>query len=211
MKTNRLYVLAVIVCVATFASAADNSTPASTLSEQDRHFAIKYLKETKQNFLKSVQGLSDAQWNYKPAPDRWSVAEVSEHITLAEDFLAKMVQEQIMKSPEATPEQRAAVKGKEEQILKMVPDRSRKAQAPEQLRPHNAFASREELLKAFTSKRDANIKYITATKDELHAHIAPSPIGEFDGYQWMLFMAAHSKRHTAQIEEVKADPNFPKK
>jgi len=27
----------------------------------------------------------------------------------------------------------------------------------------------------------------------------------------MLFMGAHSKHHTAQIEEVKADPNFPKK
>jgi hypothetical protein len=36
-------------------------------------------------------------------------------------------------------------------------------------------------------------------------------MGELDAYQWMLFMAAHSKRHLAQIEEVKADPNFPKK
>jgi hypothetical protein len=37
------------------------------------------------------------------------------------------------------------------------------------------------------------------------------PAGLLDAYQWMLFQGAHSKRHTAQIEEVKADPNFPKK
>jgi uncharacterized damage-inducible protein DinB len=209
MKIHR-FLAAVVVCLALFAAAADAPNDA-TLTKQDREFAIKYLKETKKDFLNSVKGLSDEQWKFKPAPDKWSVAEVSEHIALAEDFLSKMVTEKIMTSPEAPAEKRAAVKGKEEQIMKMIPDRSQKAQAPEQLKPHNAFASRDELLKAFTSKRDANIKYIKETKDALHAHIAPSPIGEFDAYQWMIFMAAHSKRHTAQIAEVKADPNFPKK
>jgi DinB superfamily len=209
MKIHR-FLAAVVVCVALFAAAADTANDA-TLSKQDREFAIKYLKETEKDFLKSVKGLSDEQWKFKPAPDKWSVAEVSEHITLAEDFLPKMISDQIMKSPEASAEKRAAVKGKEEQILKMIPDRSQKAQAPEQLKPHNTFASRDELLKAFKSKREANIKYIKDTQDPLHAHIAPSPIGEFDAYQWMIFMAAHSKRHTAQIEEVKADANFPKK
>jgi hypothetical protein len=209
MKTHR-FLTAVVVCVALFAAAADTANDA-TLSKQDRDFAIKYLKETEKDFLKSVKGLSDEQWKFKPAPDKWSVAEVSEHIALAEDFLSNMVTDKIMKSPEAPAEKRAAVKGKEEQIMKMIPDRSQKAQAPEPLKPHNAFASRDALLKAFTTKRDANIKYIKDTQDPLHAHIAPSPIGEFDAYQWMIFMAAHSKRHTAQIEEVKADPNFPKK
>jgi hypothetical protein len=31
-----------------------------------------------------------------------------------------------------------------------------------------------------------------------------------DAYQWLLLNAAHCKRHTAQILEVKADPNYPK-
>ena len=209
MKTHR-FLAAVVVCVALFAAAADTPNDA-TLSKQEREFAIKYLKETQKDFLKSVKGLSDEQWKFKSAPDKWSVAEVSEHIALSEDFLSKMVTEKILKSPEASAEQRAAVKGKEEQIMKMIPDRSKKAQAPEQLKPQNAFASRDALLKAFTSKRDANIKYVKDTQDPLHAHVAPAPIGEFDAYQWIIFMAAHSKRHTAQIEEVKADPNFPKR
>jgi hypothetical protein len=31
-----------------------------------------------------------------------------------------------------------------------------------------------------------------------------------DAYQWIIFNGAHSKRHTAQIVEVKADANYPK-
>ena len=30
-----------------------------------------------------------------------------------------------------------------------------------------------------------------------------------DGYQWILAAAAHCDRHTKQILEVRADPNFP--
>jgi hypothetical protein len=36
------------------------------------------------------------------------------------------------------------------------------------------------------------------------------PVGKMDGYEFILFIAAHSERHVKQIDEVKADPNFPK-
>jgi hypothetical protein len=38
-----------------------------------------------------------------------------------------------------------------------------------------------------------------------------SPMGKLDEYEFVLLVAAHSERHTKQINEVKADPNFPKK
>ena len=45
----------------------------------------------------------------------------------------------------------------------------------------------------------------------LRQHAMDSPLGmKLDGYEWILFIAAHSERHTKQINEVKADPNFPK-
>jgi hypothetical protein len=33
---------------------------------------------------------------------------------------------------------------------------------------------------------------------------------EIDAYEYLLMIAAHSSRHTAQLLEVKADPGFPK-
>ena len=53
--------------------------------------------------------------------------------------------------------------------------------------------------------------YVRTTNDDLRDHFGPHPmLGTMDAYQWILLISAHSERHTKQIEEVKADPNFPK-
>jgi hypothetical protein len=204
--------LAALLFVLSLASAAQNSAPAqpTPLTSQEREAAIKHFETTRDNFLKSISGLSEKQWTFKPAPDRWSVAEVAEHITVSESTLGGLVQQTIMQSP-AAPEKREQVKGKDELILTKLPDRSHKAQAPEFLRPTGRWATEVDLTKAFDDARAANIHYISTTSDDLRDHFFDHPaFGTLDGYQWLLLISAHSARHTAQIEEVKADPKFPK-
>jgi uncharacterized damage-inducible protein DinB len=185
-------------------------TAASPLTAQEREFALQQFQTTRDNFLKSIAGLSQKQWTFKPAPDRWSVAEVSEHIAVAESTLLGLVQKRIMQSP-AAPEKRELVKGKDQMILERMPDRSHKAQAPEILRPTGRWASEAELTKAFEDSRRATMDYIRTTNDDLRDHFFDHQVfGTLDGYQWLLLISAHSARHTEQIEEVKADPNFPK-
>jgi len=185
-------------------------TAASPLTAQEREFALQQFQTTRDNFLKSIAGLSQKQWTFKPAPDRWSVAEVSEHIAVAESTLLGLVQKRIMQSP-AAPEKRELVKGKDQIILERMPDRSHKAQAPEILRPTGRWASEAELTKAFEDSRRATMDYIRTTNDDLRDHFFDHQVfGTLDGYQWLLLISAHSARHTEQIEEVKADPNFPK-
>jgi uncharacterized damage-inducible protein DinB len=104
------------------------------LTPAERELALKSLQTTRDNFLKSIAGLSQKQWTFKPGPERWSVAEVAEHIAVAESAIFGLIQKQIMSSP-ITPDKRAQVKGKDEIVLEKVPDRSHKAQAPEFLRP----------------------------------------------------------------------------
>ncbi len=195
-----LVVMFVMLCLAT-------SAHSQALTQADRERAVKYLESTKQGVLDATAGLSPAQWNFKPAPDRWSVAEVTEHIAAAEDYLRTNI-DQVMK---ATP--RAAgddVKAIDEMVLAMVPDRSHKVQAPEPLKPTNRFGSPEASLKHFTESRQQTLDFLNQ-HDDLRAHAADSPFGKkMDPYEWVLFVAAHSERHTKQILEVKADPNFPK-
>ena len=115
-----------------------------------------------------------------------------------------------MVSP-AAPEKRAEDKFTDQQILTMIPDRSHKVQAPEYLKPTNRWATREELVAAFEKSRGATMGYVRNTNDDLRDHFGPHPaLGTLDAYQWILLISAHSERHTKQIEEVKADPNFPK-
>jgi hypothetical protein len=190
------------------ASAAESGT----LTKEERDRAIDYLKQTEKDFLAATEGLSDAQWKFKAAPDRWSIAETAEHIAVAEETIWKLVSEKIMKSP-ATPEKAAEAKGKDEVILTKIPDRSRKAQAPEQLRPTGRWATRAALVKDFEATRSGEITYVTETKEDLRNHFEDHPapfLKTMDAYQWLIFNGAHCKRHTAQILEVKADPNFPK-
>ncbi|MFY9645803.1 MAG: DinB family protein [Terriglobales bacterium] len=201
-----------LVVALTMASIAQTAaSPAPTpLSAEEREAALKSLQATHDAFLQSVGGLSDKQWRFKPAPDRWSVAEVSEHIAVSEATIFGMVQGKVMASP-ADPSKRAEVAGKDEIILTRVPDRSRKVQAPEILKPTNRFATREENIKAFEDARKATMDYVRTTNDDLRDHFGPHPLlGPMDAYQWILLISAHSERHTKQIEEVKADPNFPK-
>ena len=203
--------LVMILALALAGIAQTAATPATqTLSAAERETALKSLQETRDAFLKSIAGLSEKQWRFKPAPDRWSVAEVSEHIAVSESLIFGMVQGKIMTSP-ATPEKRAEVAGKDEIIMTRVPDRSHKAQAPEFLKPTNRWATREELTKAFEDSRKATMDYVRTTNDDLRDHFGPHPVfGSLDAYQWILLISTHSERHTKQIEEVKADPNFPK-
>jgi hypothetical protein len=181
-----------------------------TLSKEERERAVEYLKQTQKDFLAATEGLSEAQWKFKAAPDRWSIAEVAEHIAVTEQTIWKLVSEKIMKSP-AAPEKAAEAKGKDEIILTKVPDRSRKAQAPEQLKPTGRWATRAALVKDFEGNRSQEIAYLKDTKEDLRNHLEEHPaLKTMDAYQWLIFNGAHCKRHTAQILEVKTDPNYPK-
>ncbi len=183
------------------------SAYSQTQADKDR--AIKYLESTRQGVLDATAGLSEAQWNFKPAPDRWSVAEVTEHIAAAEDFLRGMITEKVMTAP-PRPEGED-VKPIDDLVLTSIPDRSHKAQAPEPLKPTNRFGSPDGSLKHFTEARERTEDFLRK-HDDLRAHAVDSPLGKkLDAYEWVLFIGAHSERHTKQINEVKADPNFPKK
>ena len=197
--------LAALIGAAVFSS----SLIAGEVTKADRDALVAHVNRTEAAFLKSIDGLSDAQWNWKPAPDRWSVAEAAEHITKSEDLLRGMV-EGMLKAP-AAPDLLAKTKGKDEMILKAIPDRTQKFQAPEPLVPKGSFASRAALVEAFKAARAKTLAIAGGTAD-LRAHAAAGlPVGEMDAYQATLFLSAHTERHTKQIEEVKATAGYPAK
>ncbi len=177
------------------------------LTQADRERAVKYLEQTRDGVASATKGLSEAQMNFKSAPDRWSVAETLEHIALAEDFLLQNVSGMMKAPPGAADRDTAKI---DAMVLAMIPDRSHKAQAPPPLVPTGRWIP-AETLDHFLKSRAKTIAFLESTPD-LREHVGgDSPIGQpMDAYQWLLFVAAHSERHTKQILEVKADPTFPK-
>src|SRR2546427_10572714 len=109
---------------------------ADTLTQADRDKAVAELEGSRKGFLDATKGLSPAQWNFKPAPERWSVAECAGHIALSEGFICGVVGNQVVKGP-ATPEKREAVRGKEELSVTMRRGRRPEARAPHPIRHPN--------------------------------------------------------------------------
>jgi DinB superfamily len=199
-KSSVILVLAVLL-FASFAARAQELTQA----EKDK--TLQYLESTKQDVLDATKGLSPAQWNFKPAPDRWSIAECMEHIAAAEDFIRDNIVNGVMKAPPAPGRDVAAI---DAGILENVPARKTKVQAPEPIKPTNRFGSPEAAVKHFVESRATTEEFLKNTPG-LRDHAADSPAGgKWDAYEFILLIAAHSERHTNQIKEVKADPNYPK-
>jgi uncharacterized damage-inducible protein DinB len=180
-----------------------------SLSPSERKFAVDYYNKTKEHLLSDIKGLSPEQLNFKADSSRWSVAQCVEHIALAETAIWQWCQH-MMQQP-ATPEKRSEMKFTPEQVIQRMTDRSSKFKAPDAIQPSGKFPSTEAATQAFISRRDSTITYIKMTQDDLKDHFIQHPVmGTLDLYEGLIIIAAHSARHTLQIEEVMANPNFPK-
>jgi hypothetical protein len=204
MKTSMKTLLLALTLTALLAPALT----AQELTAEDRDKALKYLEKTRTDLIAATKGLSEAQWNFKPAPDRWSAAEIVEHIAASEAQLLSMVREKVMTAPAR--KEKVNLSEVDESVLKRVPDRSNKVQAPQELQPTKRFGSPADTLKRFEENRGATVEFLKSTKG-LRDHAVDSPFGQqLDAYQWLLFIGGHSERHTKQLLEVKADAGFPK-
>lgn len=201
MKTT----LCLYLCLA--ASLAPGFAASLTQGERDR--ALSELYASRKQFLDSLAGLTEAQWNFKPAPGVWSIAECAEHIAATEDLLLDGLPK-MMQSP-ADPGKRAEVKGKDERVLKETLDRSQKLKAPEMLAPKHRWPTQAALVEHFKQSRDSMLDYVRSSEDDLRDHFSEHPVFKtLDAYQFILLISAHCQRHTAQLNEVKQNPNYPK-
>ena len=189
-----------ILCISA-AAFAQSLTPA------DRNAGVAFLEKTRDGVIAAAKDLTPVQWTFKPGPDRWSIAQVMEHIALAEDFMFDNVKTKVMVAPAGAAGR--DIKNTDAAVLAMVPDRSHKFQAPPPLVPKGKWGTPTEALDHFLKAREQTIAFMKTTPD-LREHVTDSPLGPLDAYEQLLFIGAHSERHTKQMLEVKDDPKYPK-
>jgi uncharacterized damage-inducible protein DinB len=178
-------------------------TKENSLTQQERDFASKFLKDTEQGVFDSVKDLSEAQLKFKPATNQWSVEVCVKHIAVSENNLWAMV-EGSLKQP-ANGEKRAEIKMTDEQLVKAVEDRSHKSKTFDAMQPENTpYKTVAETLASFKKNREKLIAFVNNSKEDLRNHVSASAIGTYDAYQLILLISGHSNRHKQQIEEVKA-------
>jgi hypothetical protein len=201
-----LLLLSGLSLVSSAAHAADSS-PALTAEERQKLF--DYLKSSEEKFLALIEGVDGAAWSWKPAPERWSVGECAEHIVRTERSLFETAK-QALAAPE-NPDWAEKTKDKGTFIERVMPDRTGRAQAPQEVRPTEGL-SKEQVMDQFRATREELAKLMEQQSLPLKSHTQEHPFpvfGTLNAYQWVLYVPLHTIRHSKQIEEVKATAGYP--
>ena len=193
-----------------FATVDETLTPAHL----DR--ARLFLEQTQSGIEGAMKCLSEAQWNFKPAADRWSITENVEHVVAVQERVLDHILPALSEAPAPEPDYDREVV--DSIVIHQFPTRLAKFSGPEAVRPKGGMQQPEALRRLGANYARFNV-YLQSTPDMRRHAVASRPLeavsgGKYtlmDGYQWVLAAAAHMERHTKQILEVKAELAFPDK
>jgi hypothetical protein len=188
-------------------------TEPGMLTVQELEQCRSYVKETGEAVMAATANLSEAQWNFKPAPDRWSIAEVLEHMVVIQELVLGPIREQLAQAPVSANREYAHI---DAIIVDQFPMRTMRLQGPALGQPTGRFTPDAALERLITNCGRLR-EYVESTPDLRLRVIESMPLkavtkGEFehmDGYQWVLGVAAHTERHTKQIREVQGHADYP--
>jgi hypothetical protein len=185
-----------------------------TLTAQELDQARKFLEQTQNSVVGATKGLSEAQWRFKPAPDRWSIVENLDHIVIVQERVLGPILDQLADAP-APPADRDSEQV-DAIVINQFSNRLARFQAPEFVHPANQIIPNELLSRLAANY--ARLAECLESRPGLRQHVVPAaPLKAvskgahevMDGYQWILAAAAHTERHTKQMLEVMAQPGYP--
>ena len=169
------------------------------LTHEEATDILRALHKSRAEFRASTEGLSEEQAKTKPAPGRWSVLDCVEHIVLAESrFLSWLENPQGLPVPPID-------HAKEAKLLVGVASRETRVNAPDPIQPAGRFATLAEALQHFDDARARSVAFAVKQGAGLYSLAAQHAFfGPVNGAEVMCLMAAHARRHAAQIREVRA-------
>ncbi len=177
-------------------------------SENEIELLLDYHQKTSDNLHQKIKGLTAEQLQFKPSSKEWSISQCLEHIVETEKMLFSMAKE-LMDKPE-NPQRRSEIKITDEEVIFGMEDRSEKVKAPAELEPKGSYLDSDSTLKDLQNHRKQIFEYLsTVSAENLRNHISDSPYGPLNAFHSMLYIPAHTARHTSQIEEIRAHRSFP--
>lgn len=175
-------------------------------TEADRQYTLDNMKRTRDDLVKETESLTSEQWKFKESPDRWSIADVVEHLGNWEIIWAREIEIGSWSKP--SPELLATSKPDSYYHEFIMEEKSH--DASDISRPMGFIEGKNNITR-FVKLRDDNIKFIEKTNADMRA------IFEFANtdysrnmHQVYIYQWGHIDRHLRQIRKVKADKNYPK-
>ena len=166
------------------------------------------LEAVRADVLREVEGLSQAQADWKPSAADWSLGEIVHHLTISEVATGKLTTK-LTREAESRGE-RGGFPADLTAFAPLPPWPPGPAEAPPVVWPEHGKAI-GELLDAMKATRERSRQSIAkvATTDPRKLVFAHGRLGPLDLAQWWTLQAEHDAIHLAQIRDVKARPGFP--
>jgi uncharacterized damage-inducible protein DinB len=167
---------------------------------------VEALDSRRAELTRAVNEVPTSARDRRPSEDRWSVAEVLEHLALVEENIPQRVKALVT-------EQRTNGLGAERESTSIAEtidsafmlDRSKKRVAREAMQPRSGVDAAAAWTRLERARQVTHETLRELDGVALSDVSAPHPaLGSLNGYQWFLFLAAHEGRHTAQIREITA-------
>jgi len=176
---------------------------AGSLTQRDRDNLVSHLQMTESWLIDEVSGLSAAQLQFRMAPDRWTIAEVVQHLVIAEPTYWQLLKHGMKHPPERLEKQAT-----DADVLWYGVNRVRHEKTEPYKDPKGQKVDVHQGLDSFRKLHGMMLEYARTTDEDLRGH-AVTEWG-VDAYQCLLEISTHTQRHILQIREIKADSGFPK-
>ncbi len=176
---------------------------ADPMTQVEREHLVAHLEMTQSWLTGEVSPLSHAQLNFRPSPDRWTVAEVVQHLVISEPNYWKLLQDGLKQPPKKLAEQAT-----DADVLWYGIDRTQHEKTSPNQNPKDQQIDSAEALKKFLAMHAQLLEMARTTKEDLRGHAVPD--WGVDAYQCLLEISTHEQRHILQIREIKASAGFPK-
>jgi hypothetical protein len=177
------------------------------MTKQERESVLVQLASSEARLQELVGGLSAAQWSFREAEGRWSIAEVIEHCILFEEFIREVIAKTLEGPAQA--EKMAGAVAKEPLVRQLAESRGTRFAAREIVRPVGTWAT-DDLVDEFRKTRARTVAFVEHLQGDLRAHFFPHvAFGDLDCYQWLVVLGQHGARHALQIDEIKRNAGYP--
>ena len=151
--------------------------------------------EIRKELFHTVEGLTDEQFNQKPANDGWSPKQIFEHLVRMETVIATNIAREL-KNPDSPKARKKPIGLSTNRLIKV--------EAPGYTTPTEDYKTKMEMQKELHESRLFLLDvYESSTKTIFKEKSFKHPIfGQVPLIQWFPFVGLHEKRHLKQLKKT---------
>jgi hypothetical protein len=164
---------------------------------------LALLARDRATLLAEAARVPHARWGEQPAPDRWSVVEILEHVARVDTSVARLLALRAAEPVWATPDELDAGRLTPRRVAALRDPTLRPIEAPDRARPKGQVAPEGAIEHLATTRAALENAYRTADPALLDGMVFTHPfLGALTLRGWVEMAAHHDARHARQIAEI---------